>query len=475
MRIACIDRNATERLKLQQHIESAYDFCRSTLGHLAVADITPTSKDELLHSSAPDAVAVGPGFGIEESYSACREIKEKHPTVPLLIFLSEEAYSLRALRRFERVADQIFSPAESPTRLVHAICQLQERRQRRVQGKLLWIQGVKGGVGATSVTVGLAHAAEAIGKSAVVIDLSQTASLVHYMCPARWQSAEYAAALVDSLSADRSLVESSITTAPNGVNLLLPPAGGSDIRELWLREPKKFELTLSMVEILKEMFDVVLVDAGMAEGVLPFALSARAQGRLLVTSNDPASVHLLSRKLTEIRQLPGECPIYIMCDMLIEAGLTQDDIFDFLIVNKNFNEEMSRLRAVPFDAKGKSWIGTGNSFYTEASRTAQLSLEMCLTKLLNPDFKFSAETADIRGVLPRIRNLIERLPLKKYQQRLALKELPYAPQAEDSDEQLRPSRKAAEISPQIPAEELPEVELNFEMEYYEPPKLVVNR
>jgi MinD-like ATPase involved in chromosome partitioning or flagellar assembly len=395
MKIACLDKSASDRLKLQQHFESAYEQCRTTLGHMTSAHILPLSKEETLLSTPPDVVAVGPGFPLEEAYNCCREIRETHPSAHILLFLGTETYSLRSLRRFEKAADDIFSPDEPPTRLVHILCRLQEGRNHQAGGKMLYVQGVKGGVGTTSVVSGLAHAAEALGKTAVVLDLSSSAALIHYMGAARWQSSDYATALADSLPVDPALVQRLLVTAPNGVHLLLPPAGGSEIRETWLRDVRRFECTLSIVEILKDMFDAVIVDGASSEGVLPFALAARSQTRLLVTSNDAASIHLLSRKLSEVHQMPGESPVYILGNLMLDNGLGKDDIIDFLYLNKNYNDEMTRLRPIGFDSSGKDWIGTGNTFYTESSRRTQLALELCLTKLLNPAFQFSAEALNI--------------------------------------------------------------------------------
>jgi MinD-like ATPase involved in chromosome partitioning or flagellar assembly len=382
MRIVCVDASAADRVALQRHFDTVYEACREYLGHLNLADTVPASKEELLVSSAPELIAVGSAYSIELSFSTCRDLREAFPQTPIIVFLKAEAYSLRTMRRLERVSNEIFSVDEDPIRVAHKLISISRETAGKPSGRLITVSGVKGGVGATSVVSGIAHAAEALGKSSVVIDLSESASFSHYMAASRWQSSDFAAAIVDGISPDRSLIEKCITTAPNGINLFLPPSGGTDVRELWLRSSDRFEITLSAVEILQEMFDLVIVDMAGAEGVLHFALQCRAQGKLLVTSNDPASVHLLTTKLSKLVEIPGDGTVSVLINTLVEKGLTREDVLDFLYYNEQFSDEMATLAPIPFDERARNWIGTGNSFYTESPIEIQRLLESTARELL---------------------------------------------------------------------------------------------
>ncbi|MFN8390265.1 MAG: cellulose synthase operon protein YhjQ/BcsQ [Bdellovibrionota bacterium] len=406
MRFVCVDKTASDRLRLQQYIESAYEQCRAALGHVRVPEIVPASKEEVTLSATPDFIALGPGFALEEAYTSARELRTAFAQTTLFVILPGESYSLRALRRFEKVANDVFSPSDSPMRLIHGICRAQDRQPLRNQGSLLIVDGVKGGIGTTSVVSGLAHAAETLGKRSVVIDLSLTAALLQYLASPRWQSADYTVALSDGLPIERSVLERMLSKAPSGITALLPPAGGNDVREMWLRDSSRFEHTLSLVETLKEMFDLVLVDLAAAEGVLPFALCARANHRLIVSSNEAAAVHLLSRKLRDCQRIPGECAITLAINALITNGLTEADIRAYLSMNKR--DLRFPLRTLPYDGRASGWIGTGNTFYTEGNRKTQRALEDCLAGILDPSFEstpwkrisvFASLHRRLRGVL----------------------------------------------------------------------------
>lgn len=385
MKIACVDKSAADRVKLQALLEDAYESCRQSVGYISLAQLVPLSKDELLLNSAPGVVVVGPGYNIEEAYAVCRDLRQKLPAdVAVISILSPESFSLRALRRFERVCNEVFSTEERAIRIVHTLSALDRSRARTNQGRLVVVSGVKGGVGATSVVSALAHAAEAGGRSSIVIDLSPNGALIQYMGAERWQSPDFAALLADNLVPDEALIKRCIVRSPNGVHLLLPPSGGHEVRELWLRDAHRFELTLSVIDLLKEQYDLVLVDTARAEGVLDFALHTRADVRLLVTSNDPASVHLLNRTLTTLLETPGAGETQILLNELAERSLDREDVLDFLYLNEAFEEEMLQLPALPFDPRGRQWIGTGNTFYTEASRATQDILDRVLRSLMDP-------------------------------------------------------------------------------------------
>lgn len=378
MKIACVEQTAAERIKLQKLIDNAYDECRHSIGHLVLVHTYTATKEELLLSSSPEIIALSACTAIESSFSCCRELSEAFPNTPIILFLPDEHYSLRTLRRFEKYVHTVFPLNESAVRIVHTLSSLANSHTKATSGKLIYVAGVKGGVGTSSVVSGLLHSADATGKSSVLIDLSSTGALIQYMFPERWQSPDYTATLVDGLAPDKSAVERSITVAPNGVHILLPPAGGSDIRELWLRSPTTFEWSLAVVDILQDMFDLVIIDSAQAEGVLPFALMTRSHSVLLVTSNDPASVHLLNTQLNSIAETPGSFQIHILMNMLRQNGLTDDDILDFLSANDRFEDSMTVPEPLLFDSRGSHWIGSGNTFYTEAAKSTQLALERLL-------------------------------------------------------------------------------------------------
>jgi len=380
MRIACVDKSAADRVDLQRLIENSYDSCRGTLGHTTTAFAFPVSKEELILGERPDAVAIGGSWELERAYSVAKEIKEVFAGIPILILLPQESFSLRALRRFERITSHVLSIEDDSIRIVHSILRMQDENQTENNtGELICVSGVKGGVGATSLVSGIAHGFQAIGKSSVVVDLSSSCVFSIYMGCQRTTSVDYASILSDGRMPDLSLIQKCLIESPNGVTFLASPAGGTEVRELWLREPSRVELTLSMIEILRESFDAVIVDIAHSEGLLPFALNCRAGSRLLVSSNDPASVHLLSVELKKILDAPGDGDIKILFNVLSDYGLSYHDVKNFIASAHDFDYSEVDLTEFPFDKTASGWIGSGNTFFTESKPSQQQVIEqLCL-------------------------------------------------------------------------------------------------
>ncbi|HQH26879.1 MAG TPA: hypothetical protein PLP17_05730, partial [Oligoflexia bacterium] len=255
--------------------------------------------------------------------------------------------------------------------------------------------------------------AQAIGKNSTVLDLSPSSAFAHYMAFPKWQSPDYAAVLVDNITPDEVLVERCMATAPNGITVLLAPAGGNEIREIWLRDPSRFEITLAIVDHLLELFDVVLVDQAGAEGVLPFALNCRADCRLLIAGNDAASVHLLSAAHTQMLALPGSGCVRVLQNNVHEFGLTTDDFLDFLYLGEHFEESMMLSPSVPYESKGRHWIGTGNTFYTESGSSVQEILERSLRRMINEGTEAAGLSLQESRVFSGLKRLLSRPRLKR--------------------------------------------------------------
>lgn len=376
MRIACVDKSAADRLALLEILDDCFALCRSAIGHVTIFQPFPVSKEELLVSTQPDAVMVGPKFAADEAFLLCRDLRRANPVLPILVLVEPSIQSFSTMQRFEGVSSGVFAAEQEAARIVHCLCAIAGRRKQVSRsGKLITLRGVKGGVGTTSLAGGFAHAAQAQGLSAIVVDLSATGAFLLYMLTTKRQSSEYASLLLDSVVPDATAAQRCVTQVPNGISVVLPPSGGTEVRERWLRDANRFEITLTMLEFLAERFDLVIVDLAGTEGVLPYALSCRAAINVLVSSHDPASVHLLGEQRNALLQLPGTAALEVIINEVNPNGLPDEDIVDFLCVHCNLTPAEVRLTRIPHDMHGRAWIGTGNSFYTEATRFTQRRLE----------------------------------------------------------------------------------------------------
>lgn len=388
----CVDKSAADRLRLQKLIEESLDRCRDSIGHLPNLDSSPVSKDELLlrlslpapSKAQPSLIILGNSYSIEDLAAILKEVRECSSDIPILIFLKPESVNLRSLRRFEYYGAEVIQENDPPSRIVHHLIRASSQRKNIPRGKLFTFSGIKGGVGTTSLVTGLAHAAQAKGLSVVVHDLSKENILPQYLGTKRRHSPEFRVLLTDRAQPSKQLIERSTVVAPNGIPVFLPPSGGIEIRELWLRSSETLELTLGVFDILSQLYQIVFVDLGVTEGLLPFALNSRADQRVTVSSNEPASIHLLSEHLEGSNFFHGLRPAQIVVQMLMERSLKQSDVTNFLLHNCHSKDLQFAVHFVRKDLRASQWIGTGNSLYTEAAAPLQRELEQ-LFSTLNSD------------------------------------------------------------------------------------------
>jgi cellulose biosynthesis protein BcsQ len=384
MRIACVDISAKDRLKLEQFLDDAFRDCRKSVGHMAVARFFPASREEILVNSVPDGIVIGSGFSPDEALVLARDISTVHPDVPLFVFFAPQDFTLRNIRRFEPCAREVFSITDPPSRFVHSLTSAFDSTKSRKKGVLFAVQGVKGGVGVTTITGALAHASQALGKSVVVMDLSLRGELCQYFLCEQWQSSEYSTLLTDKTVPDPEHIEKILIRARNGISVVPPPMGNGEIREFWLRDTNRFEISLAIIDLLQERFDVVLVDFSHAEGIFPFAVECRADIRLFLSANEPGSIHLLTNRVDEFEGM-HEGVTKFLINRISPRGLTNEDILDFVAWSPRFTEEMLYPSEVPYDLKGGLWIGTGNSFYTEGNARLRSYFEDLMRDALGLD------------------------------------------------------------------------------------------
>lgn len=390
MRIACVDKTAAERMALERFLDESFKECRKSIGHLVVARLNPVSKEELLINKLPDCVVLGSGFEVDESLLLVREIRAISNNIPIYVFLTSLNYTVKNLKRFSGYASDVFSVVDLPSRFVFKLTSVQSIHNDSNKGCLLAFQGVKGGVGTTSIVGGAAHALQDLGKTVVVVDLSRRGEFCQFFLSEKWQSSYYSQLISDCRLPDQEHVEKALIYLQNGIPVMPPPSGADELREQWLRDPTRLEIGLSFLELLLEKYDVVLVDFAHAEGILPFAIECRADARIFVAANDPGSIHLLVQRVGDF-SLPVEGETRFLINQTHRDGLTKEDILDFVSWSSDFSEEMLYPELVPYEKDGGYWMGTGNSFFTESNLELQDVLKRFISAAIGLDIELKSK------------------------------------------------------------------------------------
>lgn len=399
MKLACIDKSASARLSLQQQVVTALDSARAIYGHVNLFEVYVSQLVDMEYSASPRAVFIGSSFSVDESLHVCREVRRISPQTPIVVVLSEENLSLVSLQEFRLVSDAVLSVSDSPSRFMHAILEV-TRTPKTTPGLVCVVDGVKGGVGATSVVCGVGHALQAVGKKALLVDLNRHSAIATYLGAEQLRSAKLAGALADNRTPSHELLVNCITDTPSGLSLLLPPTGYTESHEIWLHRSASVDFFLDAITVLRHHFDVLVFDIGGASGVVPFALIANADKRVLVSTNDYASIHLLASNLEEHFSMPGNAEVLVALNLIHQRGLSAGDISDYLAIRVPAIAKKLSYLTLPADKGAQSWIGSYNTPYTEGSRVMQEALCHLACRVAN--IPAEQRSGGIRGFLTHV-------------------------------------------------------------------------
>ena len=368
LKIACIDRTAALRLALLERIEAAIESARSSFGHLALGTAVPATLNELTVSEPPALVVFGDGLSVDQLITHSRELMRSFGSVRRIAILDDTNISLESLHLLDRLLHAYVANSDPQCRLVHLLYQQLSVQLPSPRGELIALCSGKGGVGTSSITAALAQSLGAFGRRTLVIDLSPQSTLLQYSLVTRWRSDELTTLLKQRELPRLDQLDSLTVTARNGITFLRAPSGGNDVRQLWLNSADHLELTLRLIDLLRDRFDHLLVDIGTTEGLLPFSLTSRADLILLVSSTEPAAMHLCHRALSQLLALPTTARFRVVINHIRRFGLDRADLRATLLQHDGFTEELFELPEIPFSGTGQFWMGSGNTLYTEGSR-----------------------------------------------------------------------------------------------------------
>ncbi|MFG2334609.1 CpaE family protein [Streptomyces sp. NPDC048604] len=156
-------------------------------------------------------------------------------------------------------------------------------------GKVLTVSGAKGGVGATLIAVQVALAAQASGKSTVLMDLDlQAGDVASYVDVQHRRSIVDLAGIQDITPRVLQDVVYSGDKAGN-VSLLLAPADGERAEEVNDRSVRQ------VISALRNKYEIVVIDCGTVLNTANAAAIEMADTSLLVTTPDVITVRAAKR------------------------------------------------------------------------------------------------------------------------------------------------------------------------------------
>ena len=259
-----------------------------------LAHLAAESVDEL-----PEIVVVHERIGPVPALELIREVALRFPAVGVILVTSDASPALFAAAMDSGARGLVALPLsyEELANRVQAVAQWSVGVRRHLGhggdvfggagGTVVTVSGAKGGVGATLTAIQLALAAQASGRSTVLVDMDlQTGDVASYLDVQFRRSVVDLAAITDI--SPRVLAEA-VFRHDSGVALLLAPGDGERGEEVTDRAARQ------IVSTLRSRYEVVVIDCGAQLSGAGAAAVEMAERALLVTTPDVVAVRAAKR------------------------------------------------------------------------------------------------------------------------------------------------------------------------------------
>ena len=266
------------------------------LSGFTIVDVADSSSrlNELVAQREPDIVLVHEQVGPVPVLQSIRDIQARRPGIALLL-LSEEFTpdvfaaamdaGARGVLRYpvshEELQSRLGAAGEWVAQMKRHLSSDGGDSDLSSRGRLLAVAGAKGGVGATTIAVHLAHDAvtRVPGRSVCLVDLDlDNGDLADFLGIEHRLDISDLAKVVDDLSPQT--VGSAIHRSTTGLASVLGPSRIEDVGVVGERE------TILILAALRRQFDLVIADCGSAVSPASAAAVETADEVLLVTTPD---------------------------------------------------------------------------------------------------------------------------------------------------------------------------------------------
>ncbi|MFR9795298.1 AAA family ATPase [Streptomyces sp. MS06] len=254
-----------------------------------LARLAAESVDEL-----PEVVVVHELIGPAPALELIRDVALRFPAVGVILVTSDAGPGLFSAAMDSGARGLVALPLsyEELAHRVQAVAQWSVGVRRHLGhgsdaltgagGTVVTVSGAKGGVGATVVAVHLALAAQASGRSTVLVDLDlQTGDIASYLDVQFRRSVVDLAAITDITA---RVLADAVFVHDTGVALLLAPADGERGEEVTDRAARH------LVTALRARYEAVVIDCGAQMGGAGATAVEMADRALLVTTPDVVAV-----------------------------------------------------------------------------------------------------------------------------------------------------------------------------------------
>lgn len=368
IRIAVIDYSAEARSRILEQLDT---FLRSDIPEIQLApriSLKPLSIQEINFHSAPDVCLIGPEL-INKEMTEISRIKKLFPNTPILVWLDQQLSNLNVIEQIARQgADDFLSFDTSAQYFFKRLLILSRKTIRQSSGKLIVVDGGKGGVGVTTVVAALAELVSSKAQKVVIVDCDfETQDCSRFLQCRPFINENLRLILDEERAISEESVDQCLSLVWQDDKFLRCMAAVADNDDLYNPKSNATRIFMSVLEILDSSNDLVVIDIGCARSNLQKMLYRVADKLIFVINDDPASFYASVEKLTRARsQLSAGAQLCVLENNVGLSGLG----------NRLLRKEFSRAakivdsqwspEPISFCKVGQRWPGSGATFYTQA-------------------------------------------------------------------------------------------------------------
>jgi pilus assembly protein CpaE len=404
LQVFVIGRTATERSSLVRQLEKLVTDTADELEVLPHIAFRPTSLTELPYLEQADIVLVAASVA-EEDLTLIRDIKARVEHTPVLVFLSSRLDRLSIVEQLARfgVADTLPEDVSNKDLLRKLVMYGSTKRKSSGSGKLVVVQGAKGGVGTTTIAAGLADAIFRDGGRVCILDFDlQRQGLSRFLQIKPFVNETLSTLLLGGRRIDAQMLEQLVTPLweEDDNSVLHAIAAAPDIDEFHADSTRSARSLQSLLSSLQESYDAIIVDAGCVRGSLRRVLLSQTQVFVAVTSNDPGSLMAMMQMLArDAAHLNTQSQLICLENRIQQAGLPPKlvpaEIGDFLEREKRGCSHES----LEFSKTGARWPGSGETFFSMATSRERSALTRIAAQVSE---KVTASGRSAASIIPAI-------------------------------------------------------------------------
>jgi len=381
--VAIIDALADSRVRLASTINASLSEPGLDFHLLPRISIIPLALQELKFHTAPQVIIVGPGL-IEQEITTVAAIRAQLPDVRILALVPSDRNRIGSVEHLIRLGADDVIDAQAPGReLITRLVLLARKIERKKGGKLILVEGVKGGVGATSITAALAEVLAKLGKKIVVVDGDSANRGLSRFLRCRPLINENLQLILDGLRSSTSefvaQTKAAVSVGAFEIDCVSPPASEqkwSDADGLWIRN------FMSTIEVLDEAADFVLIDIARFTGVARETLYRSADSVVLVGSQDPACLPAVVERVKLSKGiLAPDVPVVILRNERDKDGISLNVWCRELHRISDISQVKVLELAVPYIAAASRWPVSGFSLLSLGNVKMQKAFELTVAAM----------------------------------------------------------------------------------------------